>query len=149
MNSSVMRTPANSSTCALRRRARALRDDLLNRILSIFPAEVSLVKKNERWRSRLRFSNGRIASVLIACSLKTERNYIRWQVNPHPDERNNPTLLARLVENNSAILDLHVFPPIARKGRFRLCLRDQWLKSGLKIHRLEHLCRALYRLSGK
>ena len=131
----------------LRRRARAIRDELFNRIVSTFPGEVSVVKKNERWRSRLRFSNGMIVSVLIACSLKTARNYIRWQVNPHADERNNPTLLVRLAENNTAIFDFYVFPRVARKGRFRLCLRDQWLKSGLKIHRLEHLCCALYRIS--
>ena len=131
----------------LRRRARALRDELLNRIVSAFPGEASIVKKNERWRSRLRLSNGMIVSVLIACSLKTARKLSRWEVNPHPDERNNRTVLARLTEDNHEIFDLHVFPRIAGKGRFRVCLRDEWLKSGLKIRRFEHLCRALYRVS--
>jgi DNA invertase Pin-like site-specific DNA recombinase len=129
----------------LRRRTMALRDELFNRIVSIFPAEASIVKKNERWRSRLQLSNGTVVSVLIAPSLKTSRNHLHWQVDPHPGERHNATLLARLNKNNDAISDLHVFPCM-RGSRFRLSLRDPWLKSGVKLHRLEHLFRALKKI---
>lgn len=135
--------PDQFEQMAQRRRSRLLRDELFNRIVSIFPGRISIIKKNERWRSRLQLPNGVIVSVLIACSLKTLQGSVRWQVDPHADETNNPTVLARLNENNDAILDFHVFPCIARKGRFRISLRDRWLKSGLRLRRLENLCQTL------
>lgn len=140
-------SPDQFKRLELRRRARLLRDELFNRIVSMLAGKVSVAKKNERWRSRLQLSNGVIVSVLIACSLKTLRGSVRWQVDPHPDERNNPTVLARLTEDNSGVLDLHVFPCIARNGRFRVSLRDRWLKSGLRLRRLKHLCQTLAKVN--
>lgn len=123
----------------LRRKACLLREELFHEIVAMSAGKASIVKKNERWRSRLQLSNGMIVSVLVACALKTLRGSIRWQVDPHPDERNNPTILARLTDDNSAVLDLHVFPRIARKGRFRVSLRGKWLKLGLTLSRFEQL----------
>jgi len=131
---------------SLRRRARALRDELFSRIVSAFRGEAAIVKKNERWRSRLRLSNGMIVSVLIACSLKTAHGAVRWQVHPNANERNSATLLARLTEDNSAILDLHVFPRIERNGRFRISLADGWLKLGLRLRSVERLRQTLEKL---
>jgi DNA invertase Pin-like site-specific DNA recombinase len=132
----------------LRHRTSALREELINRIVRTCPGKVSTVKKSGRWRTRLRLPSRMSVSILIARSLTSLKHCTRWQVDPHPAERHNVTLLARLTQDNDAFLDFYVFSRIQRKGRFRISLADSWLKSGVKLGRLEQFCE-LAEKSGK
>jgi DNA invertase Pin-like site-specific DNA recombinase len=80
----------------LRRRTQALRGELIARIVSTFPNEISVVRRGGRWHSRLRFSNGLIVSVLVARSMRTRTDTLRWLIGPVQDELKFVTLLARL-----------------------------------------------------
>lgn len=131
----------------LRHKTLALRDELIDRIVRLFPERISILRRSGRWRSRLRISGGPIVSVLVARSLKPLEHRMRWQVDPHGAERKYVTLLARLTEDNSALSDFHIFRSIDRKRRFRLSLTDPWLKSGIKLRSLEQLCGAVTKLA--
>lgn len=137
----------DQSNIDLRHRTFALREQLLERLIQIFPSQIARIRRSGRWRSRLRMSRGPIISVLVARSLKPLEHCIRWQVDPHANESKHVTLLARLTEDNSALLDFHVFRSIDRKRRFRLSLRDAWLKSGTKLRSIEQLCEAVEKLT--
>lgn len=138
--------PHQFKSMDLRHRTMALRDELLVRIVGGFPSEISVSRRSGRWRSQLRMPGGTIVSVLVARSIKAWKDSIRWQIDPHPQERRNVTLLARLTEDNSGFLDFHVFPSIDRKGRFRLSLKDRWLRSGKRLRSLEQICEVLAKL---
>jgi DNA invertase Pin-like site-specific DNA recombinase len=133
----------------LRHRTMVLRDQLIDRIVRTFPHKISVFRRSGRWRSRLRTSGGTIISVLIARSIRSWKDSIRWQVEPHPREKSNVTLLARLTEDNERFLDFHVFSKIDPKRRFRASLRDPWLRSGKKLPELDQLCEFLRRMGRK
>lgn len=131
--------PNQFAAMDVRHRTLALRDQLVHRIAELFPTKVVIVKQGGKWRSKLQTERGTIVSVLISRSIQAWKTSVRWQVDPHPDEREYVTLLARLTKDNGGFLDFHILPHIHRKGRFRLSLRDPWLKSGKNLRHLEQL----------
>jgi hypothetical protein len=80
----------------LRRRTQALRDELMPRIVVMFPYHVSIVRRGARWRSQLRMKDGSIVSVLVVRSVRTSKSTVRWRVAPVLHERGYVILLARL-----------------------------------------------------
>src|SRR5258708_37371216 len=94
------------------RRTQALRQELITKIVSTLPNEISVVRRGGRWRSRLRLSSGLIVSVLVARSVRTWKETLRWLIDPVRHESKFITLLARLDSSNRSFLDLHIFPPI-------------------------------------
>ena len=125
----------------LRRRTMALRDQLMAQIAATFSRQLTIVRRGGRWRSRLRFSNGLIVSVLVARSFRAWKETIRWQVDPVQREGKFITLLARLDTANCSILDLHIFPEINHRRRIRISLNDAWLNRGKRLSDLSLLCK--------
>jgi len=138
--------PGQFRSLDVRHRTMVLRDQLIDRVVRTFPREISVIRRSGRWRSRLQTAGGTIVSVLIARSIRSWKNSIRWQVDPHSRERSSATLLARLTEDNERFLDFHVFSNIDPKRRFRLSLKDPWLRSGKKLPELDQLCVLLRRM---
>jgi DNA invertase Pin-like site-specific DNA recombinase len=130
----------------MRRRTQALRQELVAKIASTFPNEISIVKRGGRWRSRLRLSNGLIVSVLVARSVRAWKETLRWQIDPVQHERKFMTILSRLDASNCSFLDLHVFPNIDRRTRFRISLSDSWLNRGKRLSELSRLCEVVARV---
>jgi len=123
----------------MRRRTRALRDELMAKIVATFPTDVSIVRRGGRWRSRLRLSHGLIVSVIIARSVHTWKDALRWRIDPVAHERKFVTLLARLDTSNSSILDLHLLPNMDRRKIFHISLKDPWLNRGKSLTDLSRL----------
>jgi DNA invertase Pin-like site-specific DNA recombinase len=132
--------PDQFSSFEMRRRTKALRDELIARIVATFPNDVSIVRRGGRFRSRLRFSNGLIVSVFVARSVRTRKDMLRWLIVPVQDESKCITLLARLDASNSTFLDFYVFPNIDRRKRFHITLSDSWLNRGERLRDLSRLC---------
>jgi DNA invertase Pin-like site-specific DNA recombinase len=132
--------PDQFSCSEMRRRTQALRRELIAKIVSTFPDEISVVRRGGKWRSRLRFSNGLIVSVLVARSVRTRKDALRWLIGPVQDERKCITLLARLDTSNGSFLDLHVFPNMDRRKRFHISQGDTWLDRGRRVSDLSRLC---------
>jgi hypothetical protein len=124
----------------LRRRTQALREELVARIATLFPDEVSIVRRGGRWRGRLRLRGGPMVAVLVARSINVWKGSIRWQVDPVGHERKHVTLLVRLDEGNQSFLDFHVVPDIDRPRRFHIRHADTWLKRGMPLGDLSEFC---------
>jgi hypothetical protein len=105
----------------------------------LFPTAISIVRRSGRWRNRLCMPGGRIVSVLVARAIRSWKDSIRWQVDPHLSERKFVTLLVRLNQDNSGVKDFHVFTRINAKNRFRLTLKDTRLQSGILLPALSAL----------
>jgi hypothetical protein len=127
----------------LRRRTQALREEIVNQITTLFPDEVSIVRKGARWRPRLRMKNGRIITVLVARSLGKETGRFIWQVDPVAHERRHVTLLALLDVNNSLVQEMYVLSRMDRQRRFHVTTDDDWLKRGELLKCLSQLREAV------
>ncbi|MFZ0523165.1 MAG: recombinase family protein [Candidatus Acidiferrales bacterium] len=126
-----------------RHRILTLREQLLKQIHELFAPEVSIVRRNARWRGWLQFSNGVVVSVLICKVIRVWKETIRWQVDPIAVERNFVTLIARLSENNTTFLDYYVLSQIKDRTRLRLHLKDPWLRQGQRLADLSELRQAV------
>jgi DNA invertase Pin-like site-specific DNA recombinase len=132
--------PEQFGSIDLRRRTQALREELMARIVEMFPHDVSVVRRGGRWRSRLRLRNRLVVSVLVARSIRAWRETVRWQIDPVRRERKYVTLLARLDKENRAFLDFHVLPNVERRKRFHIRMNDGWLERGLHLNELSAFC---------
>src|SRR5438270_2901076 len=126
----------------LRRRTQALREQLIEGLAMMFPDDVSVVRRGGRWRSRLRLRSGLLVSILVARSIKSWKQTVRWQIDPVRDERKYVTLLARLDAENREFFDFHVLPKIDRPRRFHIRLSDSWLDRGKRLQDLSSFCTA-------
>jgi hypothetical protein len=124
----------------------ALRKELISQIVAMFPNEVSIVRPAMHSRSRLRLFNRLTVSVYVVRSALIYKNNRRWFVETVRNERNFITLMARLDENNHAILDLHVLPNINRTKTFQLSLNDSWLTRGKRLTELSQFLNVLERI---
>jgi hypothetical protein len=128
--------PDQFSSLSVRARTQALREEIVNQLITTFPGEMSIVRKGGRWRTRLRMKNGRIATVLIVRSVAKDGAPSKWQIDPVPHEMQHITLLALLKRNNAAVLDMYVFPNMDRRTRFEIRADDLWLNRGTRLHSL-------------
>jgi DNA invertase Pin-like site-specific DNA recombinase len=127
----------------VRRRTQALREELISRIAAMFPNDVSVVRRGGRWRSQLRLTNGSIISVLLVRSVRPWKT-LRWRVKAIPNERRFVTLLARLNEGNSSILDFHLLPDIDRC--IDISRNDSWLNRGEQLGDLRAFFKVVTRI---
>jgi hypothetical protein len=130
----------------MRRRTQALRGELIAKIVATFPNDISIVRRGGRWRSRLRLNTGLIVSVLVARSVRTRKEMLRWLIAPVQDERKFVTLLARLDASNRSFVDLHVFPNMDRRKRFHVSLSDSWLNRGKRLNDISQMCEVVARV---
>jgi DNA invertase Pin-like site-specific DNA recombinase len=117
----------------LRRRTQALREELMRQIQSMFPNEITVVRRGGRWRSHLRLKSGRTVNVLLGRSIGSDDNALRWRIDPVVHECRYVTLIALLTRNNSAIQDMFIVPHVNRKRRFHVT------KDFVCLQRGEHL----------
>lgn len=137
--------PEDFGPIDLRSRIHALRAELMEQLRVTFPDHVSSVQPGGRWRNRLRLRSGPMVSVIVARSVRTWKDAVRWRIDPVRHERRFVTLLARLDESNRSFLDLHVFPNIDRRKRFDISLSDPWLKRGEPLSDLLEFCKVVIR----
>ncbi len=127
-------------------RTMAIRKELTVQIAQAFPKHVSMIRRNGRWRSRLRLAHGLIISVLVARSALVWKKTIRWLVDPVRRERKSITLLARLDASNRSILDMFVLPNVDREARFNISLNDPWLNRGTRLRDVSQFCNVVRRV---
>jgi DNA invertase Pin-like site-specific DNA recombinase len=140
------RSPRNSSMLDMRRRTQALREELIEQLVKLFPKELLIVQRATRWRRRLRLRTGRHISVLVARATRPWKDEIRWQVDPVSHEGRLVTLLVRLDIHNKTIQDFYVIPNVDRSNRFTVKLEDAWLDRGERLAGLEDFCDVVKRV---
>ena len=117
-----------------------LRAQLLSRIRSLFPLDVSVFHLRNRRRLILRLDNGLSISVVLCRSLELATGDIGWRIYPTPIEREYMTLLCRLTPKNDQFLDFHLFPFIEKRSWYKFTSQNPWFKKGRRLRRLEDLC---------
>jgi hypothetical protein len=130
-----------------RRRTDLLCRQLIADIVSLFPNEVSVVRRGARWRANLRMPKGRIISLLMTRSIAGLKTFTRRQIDPVRHERNFMTLLARLDEKNESIFDFRLLPGVDRGSRFRISPNDDWLRRGKRLRTFSEFCYAIKQIS--
>ena len=126
-----------------RRRNQALRDELIETIVSLFPREIAIIRYGRKWRPRLRIKRGPMISVVIARPVRMAGGSLCWLADPPHHERRLITLLARLKPSEPDFHDFHVLPNIDRKKRFSIRPNDEWLKRGQPLWKLSYLLRVV------
>jgi len=126
-----------------RRRNQALRDDLIEKIVALFPREIATIRYGRKWRPRLRVKRGPMISVVVARPVRMAGGALCWLADPPRHERRLVTLLARLNPNGPDFHDFHVLPNIDRKKRFSIGCNDEWLKRGHPLRKLSDLLRVV------
>ena len=122
-----------SSGVDLRRLTRALREELIAKLLELFPAELTAIKPGGKWRTQLRLRTGEFVSVLIARAAPYRAKTLRWIVQPVAYEQHYITLLARMDAENRSFRDFYVLPTLDKPKRFVLCEPDAWLGRGKQL----------------
>lgn len=133
--------------CDLRHRIQAQRENLMLRLVALFPHDLVIARRGGRWRTRLRMRTGRYISVVFCRTFRPWKTSIRWLVDPIPHERRFVTLLVRLDVQNVLIQDFYVVPSINRNSRFTLKSNDVWLERGEHLLKLSDLCEAVRRVA--
>ena len=125
----------------MRRRTRAIREELINKIQVMFPNEVSIVRRGGIWRSRLRLKNGRLVSVIVCRSIGKRSQHFIWRVNPIAYERRWVTLLVLLNMKNEAIHEMRVFPNMNRN--FHLSVDHPRMNQWERLNSLSEFLKAV------
>lgn len=127
----------------VRRRNRALRDELLSEIVGLFPRDIAITRRGGRWRPRLRIRKGPFISVVLARPVRVARGALGWLANPPRRERRFITLVARLNPNQPGFHDFHILPNIDYRKSFHIKSHDEWLKRGQPLRKLSDLLRVV------
>ena len=133
--------PEYTGALVTRQRVMLIRESLVSTLLEHFPDRLQEVRRNRRFRSKLRDRRtGLVIAVMIARCYPTKRGDHRWFVDyadiPRP-ERARVTLLALLDESNATIGELRVFPKVDFPSRStRLREDNDWLQSGTKLEQI-------------
>ncbi len=72
---------------------------------------------------------------------------VKWFVDPAARENNLICLLVRLTPGNDAIQDLHLFPYLNARWRFRLQPEDPCFQKGVRLENLEKFYESATRMN--
>ena len=135
--------PEDFGNIDLRRRTQALREELIDKIQTAFPTDVTVVRQRGRWRSRLRLKSGQMVSVMVSRSIGTRGKRFIWQVDPVIHEHRWVTLIAFLNMKNEGIHEMLVFPTLGRMKRFRVAADHPWMRRGERLEVLSDFLEVL------
>ena len=126
----------------MRRRTQLMRDQLIERLLRMFPDRLSLIRVSRVRRPVLCLKSGLRVSVLLCPPYRTPYRQNCWRVWPIHAERSMVILLCRMNKKRDGFVDMHVMPGIVRRPvSFRLKRNDAWLKQGQRLRRLSDFCK--------
>jgi hypothetical protein len=100
-----------------------LREEMIRKLRTLFPSDLTVIQRSGRWRTRLRLRTGSCISVLVAKTVRPWKTAIRWQVDPVPAECRFVTLLVRRDIQNASVQDYYVVPKVDNRW-FTLKLQD-------------------------
>jgi DNA invertase Pin-like site-specific DNA recombinase len=126
-----------------RRRHYKIKQELLRRIVRLFPSQVSVIRERPAGRQLLQFADGLKVSVSVCQCMKTVLGESRWSVPVIPTEREYVALLCRCTTDNAAFKDFYLVPGVDKSQTklFRLKEDDPWWKRGKRLSDLSKLRR--------
>jgi hypothetical protein len=116
---------------------RFLRDELVTKILSLFPGTMSVTHMPGKRRPVLRVQNGALISLQICHRLK-----LGWVTYPISGETENLTLVCLTSPNRTGCGRYYLLPRIPSRRRLLSNSVAQLLKTGFRLNKLTDLYRA-------
>jgi DNA invertase Pin-like site-specific DNA recombinase len=116
-----------------RRKRAAMRDELIQQILTAANNDVSVIRPNRQYRPELRLPDRTLVSVYLCPSFTIGTGEPRWLLDRAHRAPNHITLLARLKAGNDELQDLYVIPKSRSRTRWTIKLNDEWLNKGEKL----------------
>jgi hypothetical protein len=136
-----------------RKRAVAVREAVLNRVLSLFPHNVSTRCLPRKFRHLLLLDGTIWVSVVMCQPYRTRRGLREWIMKPIKAERQFPCLVCLLNEANDAVEKFYLLPnlrAIRRGQKYRyFAANDPLLSSGTTIHDLSHFYAAVIQMNAQ
>ena len=146
--------PTRSERVAVgRKRAVGVRESVLERIISLFPHNISTRRVSRKWRDLL-FVDGNIwVGVAMCQSYRTRRGRKEWILKPTHAERRFICLLCLLNDANDAVEKFYLLPTLklvkaGQKYRY-LKEEDPILTCGVAVEDLSQLYAAVIRMSAQ
>jgi hypothetical protein len=125
--------PSDYSSCDQRQRTRALRDQLLARLVDLFPADLTIVRLGQRYRPRLEFRDHTQVVVLVCRACRLCKNDLRWIADATPNDYGLLALIARFAPGNAEYMDFHLLPSLDHRGKFQLSRKDPRLRRAIRL----------------
>lgn len=114
---------------------RRLQQELLEKLVSLFPHEISVVKPDSE-RTECIEIDGHLRLLVVVCPVIRRSGKFDWLVNLSYAEHELPVLLVRLTTNNREIRDLYLVPSFGRRW-----LRHRGeLRAGKQLLDLSRFC---------
>ena len=123
----------------LRSRLHAMRKSLMEKIVSMFPKELSVVRPAIRFRTFLRHKTGLKISVRTCRQLWPPAKPQHWVIEHHSKENDSVTLLALLNTDNTKVERFVLLPRLTFDRKVAIGLKDASLKTGAPMSDLGQL----------
>jgi len=121
-----------------------LREELVTRLETMFPARLTVVRKHSAESPKFRIDGKLVVSLMICRSVRTPRGNIRW--NMPPVSSTGPVLLCKLDAANSSVEGFHLLPHLELRRYHRLKEQDSVMSNGWRLQDLSQLCELASRI---
>jgi len=136
-------------TVQSRQQIQGLRRELMQRLVQMFPGEVSILARGPIRRNCLKLKNGiRVAVRACLCVNRATKGQT-WIMQPAGIEERLLVLMAMMNTGNTDFETVYVLPPIANRFTLRLSLDSKLLRSGMRLSGLSSFCEAVRSISRK
>jgi hypothetical protein len=132
-----------------RRRTIHFHSKIIDRIRSLFPDHVEVVRPRNCCRPILRLDGRFLVSIAISSSGCRLTGTIRWITLTPQSERANITLVARLNTSNADFLDFWVLPEGHVKHHHESSEYDPWLVRGTQLEDLNDFYKTIIEMEQK
>jgi DNA invertase Pin-like site-specific DNA recombinase len=127
---------------ALRERTKKLCDELIKRLLKLFPGRLKMIPG--MYSPVLCLDSGQRISVLLSAPTRSIYRKKCWRVRLLHPERSTVLLLCRMNKQRDGFVDMHIIPQIGLKVGWLYVKKqnDKWLKTGQRLRELSEFCDA-------
>lgn len=135
------------ATILHRTEIRKVRRELMEKLVGLFPGEVSIQTRGTVRRDCLHLKDGTRVAVRACRSRENKYKGCTWILQVPRNEKRLISLLVCLNANNKAIDFIYVLPPIANRCAVAFSLGHSWLKKGVRLEQLSSFCDAVRKIS--
>lgn len=112
----------------------------MDRLVNMFPGEVSILSRGAIRKDCLRLKNGTRVGVRVCRSKTMVIQGQVWIMRPAGLDKRLVSLVAGMNADNTALELFYVLPPIANRCQVNVSLNHKWLKSGVRLSNLSSFC---------
>lgn len=135
------------ATVVHRAEIRKARRELMEKLVTLFPGEVSILARGPIRRDCLRLKDGTRVAVRACRRRKNNHKGPTWILQGARNEKRLMSLLMCLGADNTTPDLIYLLPPIANRGAIVLSPDHSWLKKGIRLENPSSFCDAVRQIS--